>query len=234
MKMLGWIMAFWVASVPFALAQEAEQGIIVTGQGVVSLPPDMATVGLGVRQTAETAAEAVNAVNAAVAQILERLDGLGIAPADRQTAGFWLRPVTTEERGAADGGPLRIVGYEAGNSVRLRLRDLAGLGGVMDGVLETGANSFDGLSFGLQDPAAPLAEARALAVADAMRRAEQLAAAAGLTLGGVLRITENSYQGPVVMMEAAQSRAGMGAAVAEGEVDVRAEVVMVFAIAPGR
>ena len=76
-----------------------------------------------------------------------------------------------------------------------------------------------------------LAEARKAAVADATERARQLAEAAGVKLGTLLRMTENSHSQPK-MFEAARMGMAMDSAVAEGEVEVQAEVSMTFAIAP--
>jgi len=115
----------------------------------------------------------------------------------------------------------------------MTVRDLAGLGEMLDAVIDIGANDFNGLNFGLQDPAPALAIARKVAVADAMDRATQLANAASLSLGTVLRMTENSQGVAPMAMEMAAVRSGMNDAIAGGEVDIRAQVTMVFAIAPG-
>ncbi|MFC6583806.1 SIMPL domain-containing protein [Sulfitobacter aestuariivivens] len=137
-------------------------------------------------------------------------------------------------RSVSSDQPPQIVGYRAGNTVKVRVRDLAKLGAMLDGVIETGANDFNGLSFGLQNPAPAKARARAAAVADAMERAGELADAAGLALGTVLRMTEHSnVSRPAPMMEMSAPRGSMGDAIATGEVDVTAQVTMVFAIAPG-
>ena len=213
-----------------ALAQETEQGIIVVGEGRIATPPDMATITLGVTETASTAKAAMDAVTQAVAGILLALDAEGVAPEDRQTSGFYLHPMH-REMAVDDTGPA-ITGYRAGNRVTVRVRDLTRLGAMLDVVIDIGANDFNGLNFGLQDEATPMAAARALAVADARARAEQLAEAAGLKLGNVLRLTEQSRMGGPVMMEAASRGLAMDEALASGEVDTVARVTMVFDIAP--
>tara|TARA_R110002049_G_scaffold140930_9_gene302438 strand:+ start:47432 stop:48097 length:666 start_codon:yes stop_codon:yes gene_type:complete len=214
-------------------AQEAEQGIVVTGEGRIAAEPDMATITLGVTENAATAKEAMDKVTQAVSAILTRLDAQGIAAKDRQTSRFYLRPVY-DNRPREDGTQPEITSYEAGNSVTVKVRDLPALGGMMDAVLEEGANDFNGLDFGLEDPKDALAEARKAAVADATARAQQLADAAGVQLGTVLRMTENSYSSQPKMFEAARMGAAMDSAIAEGEVEVQAQVTMVFAIAPAQ
>ncbi len=231
MKVFKWAALVLVVWAQAVLAQGPEQGIIVTGEGRISAPPDMATITLGVTENAETAGEVMDKVTASVAAILAELEAMGVAPQDRQTSGFYLSPVHNNRTSSSNDAP-RITGYRAGNSVTVRVRDLDELGPVMDAVIKIGANNFNGLRFGLQDSKEAYAQARVLAVQDAALRANQLADAAGVTLGGIQRITESSHHGAPVMMEMAQSRSAMSDAIATGEVDVVAQVTMVFSIAP--
>lgn len=233
---MSWLMklvilwAFW-AGMAVAQGQTPEQGIIVTGEGRVSTPPDMVAISLGVTGTGKTTSDVMENVTGAAAAIQAKLAALGIDPEDRPTSGFYLHPVHNNTAPSNPGAP-EITGYRAGNTITVRLRDLALSGPLMDEVIAIGVNNFNGLSFSLQDPASSLGQARAAAVADARVRAGQLAQAAGLTLGDVLRITENSYfGGPRMAM--AEGRSSMGDAIVSGEVDVTAQVTMVFAIAPG-
>ena len=223
--------AFLLCCAGSALAQgqSAENGIIVTGEGRVSMPPDMVTVNLGVLGTGETASDAMGEVTDTVAAILGQLDVLNIAATDRQTSGFYLRPVHNND-GASYSRPPKIVGYQAGNSITVRIRDIEASGKVLDAVLEIGVNNFNGLSFGLQDSAAALATARARAVSDAQLRAGQLAKAAGIALGPVLRMSESNSQNRPRGVQMLESRSSVGDAIAGGEVDVVAQVTIVFGI----
>ncbi|MGJ8617399.1 MAG: SIMPL domain-containing protein [Sulfitobacter sp.] len=233
MKIFRWAASVWILCTGLAFAQMPEQGIIVTGEGRISAVPDMATITLGVRENANTAKEAMGKVTTSVSAILEQLDTLGVAQKDRQTSRFYLNPVYNNSRSSSGEDIRKVTGYEAGNAVTVTVRDLTALGDMLDAVIDIGANDFNGLSFGLQDPAPAMALARKVAVADAIARANQLATAASLNLGTVLRMTENS-QGPAPMaMEMAAARSGLHDAIAGGEVDIQAQVTMVFAIAPG-
>ncbi|MEO1733453.1 MAG: SIMPL domain-containing protein, partial [Pseudomonadota bacterium] len=125
----------------------------------------------------------------------------------------------------------RITGFQASNTLIVRIRDLGGLGAMMDAVLQDGANDFRGLSFGMADPGPHVDAARSDAVADAMRKAQLMAAAAGLRLGPVLSISEGgSGQPRPMMMEMAAARASDAMPVAPGEVSLSATVSMVFAL----
>jgi hypothetical protein len=212
-----------------AAPAQATGQITVTGEGRVEAAPDMATLTLGVTTEARTAAEAMAANSAQLTRVLERLRSAGIADRDMQTTGLSLNP---NWQSGGDGAAPRITGYVAGNMLAVRLRDLDATGQVLEAAIGDGANTFNGLSFGLTDPAAALTEARRRAVADALARARLLAEAAGLTLGPVLSISEGGSPGgpgPMFRMEAA---ADAPVPVLGGEVATEARVTMVFALVP--
>lgn len=212
-----------------AWAQETPQ-VTITGEGRVEAAPDMATFTVGVTSQADTAKAAMDRTSAGVEALLATLAQAGVEPRDIQTTGLSLNPNWNHR---SDGsGPPRIEGFTAANNVTVRVRALDSLGGVLDEVLESGANTFNGLSFGLQDPAPVEDEARRAAVEDARRKAGLYASAAGVTLGRVISITEAQAQGgpqPMYRMEAAMASDSMP--VAAGELSVTAEVTITWEIA---
>lgn len=210
-------------------AQDDDRRISVTGSGEVETAPDMAVIGMGVTEEAEDPAAAMNAASDVSARILDRLESEGLAARDVQTSQLTLHPVWSD--GPTPEDERRITGYRATQQVTVRLRDLEMMGGVLQAVVEDGANRFDGLQFTLQDPDPVEAEARRRAVADAMERAALYAEAAGVELGEVVTISEpgGGYQPPAPMMEMARSSGG-GAPVSPGEITVSAQVNMVFGI----
>ncbi len=226
MKIRFWMAAACLAMAPAVQAEEIAQGVFVQGEGRVSVAPDQAIINLGVRERAKTAQAAMDAMAQSVSGILAALEAQGIDAADQQTSRFYLNPIYNEAR--LDQGR-QITGYEAGNAVTVTVRDLKGLGPILDAVIATGANDFNGLSFGLQDDSAAVEEARKAAVADAMMRARVLAEAAGLELGDVLRLSDGASGAGPVHMGMADARVSMESAIAPGEVDVSARVTMVFA-----
>jgi uncharacterized protein YggE len=212
-----------------ALAQQAPQGITVSGEGVVSLAPDTATIRLGVSERAASAAEAMAQTSEKVRGILNQLDSLKIAGLDRQTSGLYLRPVY-DNGSRNDTTPVQVSGYEAGNTGSVTVPDLSKLGQLLDAVVAEGANDFNGLQFGLQDNQAALEQARKDAVSDAMARAQQLADAAGVKLGKVVSMSETSQGFRPMEMRSAQMKS-MDMPIETGEVDVSAQVSLQFEIA---
>jgi uncharacterized protein len=209
-----------------AAAQEPARNlalITVTGEGRVSLPPDMATITLGVSAEATTAREAMDQTSAGVAALLDRLAAAGIERRDLQTAAINLNPVWDHR----NSGTPRITGFAASNTILVRVRALDTLGGVLDAVLEAGGNTFHGLAFGLQSPEPHRDAARSAAVQDARRKAELLAEAAGVTLGPIAAITEGgAIEPPRPMFRMQAEMASDAVPIAEGEVDVTAHVTV--------
>jgi uncharacterized protein YggE len=203
--------------------------ITVTGEGSVLAAPDMATLNLGVVTEAATAAEAVAANSVQLGAVLEQLRTTGIEERDIQTSGLSLNANWQQPQGET---VPRVVGYQAINQLTVRVRDLDALGAVLDRATKDGANSFNGLTFGLADPAPAMDEARKRAVADAMARAKVLTQAAGLTLGPVMSISEGGAFG--TPMPAFRMTADSAAAppVAAGEIATTATVTMVFRLEP--
>lgn len=206
------------------VAALAAPHIKVTGQGQVAAAPDMATVTLGVTTQADTAQAAMEANSTELTRVMDRLSGAGIAPADIQTTGLQLNPNWVQ----GEGDTRRIDGYTAENMLSVRVRQMDGLGGVLDAAVADGANTLNGISFDLADPKPVMDEARKRAVEDAMDRARQLADASGVTLGRIVSISEGgavSAPMPMYRMDAAS------VPVAGGEVTRDAEVTIVFDIA---
>jgi len=226
---LGLLAAFVQPLPASAQVVEAPRTISVTGEGRVAAPPDMATLQLGVNQTAETAGAALDATSQATAAVLARIEAAGIAPRDVQTSGLTLNP--RWDRRGGDNGKMEVVGYDAANMLSVRVRDLSLLGGLLDAVVRDGANTFHGLTFGLANPEPLLDEAREKAVAEALRKARLLATAAGVELGPLQSLSEQGASGPrppSMRMDMAMEAA---VPVAEGEVELAVSVYLVFAIA---
>jgi uncharacterized protein YggE len=171
-----------------ALAQTTVSTITVTGTGTVQAPPDLATLMIGVTTQGDTAAVALASNSEAVTAVIARLTASGVEARDMQTSNLSINPNWTSFDGAS--APA-ISGYVATNLLTVRVRDLGGLGAVLDAAVADGANTLNGLTFGLSQPEPALNEARKAAVVDARAKAELLVAAAGLKLGRVVTITES-------------------------------------------
>lgn len=203
--------------------------ITVTGEGVVTAAPDIATVSLGVTSQGATAAEAMDANTAALTAVLERVKAAGVEGRDIQTSTLNLNPNWSN----SDGSSMPVIqGYVATNVLQIRVRDLAKLGGVLDAAITDGANTLNGISFGLAEPDPAMDEARKAAVAKARARAELLTGAAGVSLGRIVTISEGGgYAPPMPMYRMEAAMADAPVPVEGGEVGVTATVTITWEIA---
>ncbi|GHC66950.1 SIMPL domain-containing protein [Neogemmobacter tilapiae] len=214
--------ALAMAPMSAVLAQEAS--VVVNGEGFVDVAPDIATINLGVTTTADSAAAAMAANSEAVNAVMERLAASGVAASDIQTANLSLGPDYSSYDSSTGGAPSR---YVASNYVNVQVRDLAKLGEILDSAIADGANTLNGITFGLADPRPAQDKARAAAVADAQAKATLLAQAAGVALGPVTAVVEaGGYVNPTPMFKREASDAAVP--VAGGELSVQANVTVTF------
>ena len=167
---------------------EQPRGVEVGGTGTVTAAPDAARISVGVEVIEpELSAARAEAARQAAA-VVEAGKALGIPPAHIRTSRFSVAPVRQYDD---KGGVARITGYQVHNDVAVTVRNLDHVTRVLDAVVEAGGNQVSGPDFFILSPDALSDEARTLAIADARRKAETLATAAGATLGKVLSIVES-------------------------------------------
>lgn len=184
-------------AVPFAaLADETPRPrIIVTGEGEAAIAPDTAVLSLVVMEEKPTAREALTANNESMAKVLDGMKKAGIADRDLQTSGFNIEPryVYPENKdGKQQPEAPKIIGYAVSNSLSVRVRDLKKVGEILDQSVSLGVNQGGNLLFTNDKPDAILEEARKKAVASAISKAKTLSAAAGVELGKIVEISEQS------------------------------------------
>lgn len=157
----------------------------VNGRAEIKITPDLAYISIGVHTEETTAEEAVASNNAQAQAVINALKEQGIAAADIQTTNFSIYPY--EKWGPE--GQSQGTYYSVDNTVYVTLRDVDNLGSVIDEAISAGATNVSGISFDVEDKDALIADGRSLAVEDARAQAEDLAAAAGVTLGEVYSLS---------------------------------------------
>jgi uncharacterized protein YggE len=210
--------------------------LTVSGSGEARVAPDEATVRLGVIAQAATARAAQEQVSRAAGAVLEAIRKLGIKDEDIQTSGLSLSPLYSQGRPNQENQAPRITGYQANNTVTVRVEDLTKVGPVIDAGLAAGANTLDGVEFGLRNDEAARAQALADAAGKARAKAQTLAKTLGLTLGNILEVAEGGVAitpppypryGRVAMAELAASA---DTPVSAGQVGVQASVTIRYRI----
>lgn len=210
------------------MAKEPRRWISVTGEGEATVAPDMAVVTMAVSAKGRELATARDDVNARTSAVLARLRDLGVADADLQAPDVEIHPEYDYRRDAQ-----KLIGYRVARTVTARVRALGSLGGVLDGVSEAGANEVHGAQMAASDPSAAEHAALEAAVAAARGRAEAIAAAAGVTLGAVIRVEEGErmdFPQPRGRMMAMAESADVPTEVSAGELTVHRSVRAWFGI----
>ena len=219
--------AAFLVSPAFAQSAPEPRSVTTSGEGSVSAAPDLAIISSGVTSTATTAAEALKANAAAMAKVFDAAKKAGIEDRDLATLGLSVQPQYDYGDGQKPRAP-KLTGYQARNMVTIRVRAIDKAGAVVDSLVGAGSNEIEGFSFDVSDRGAKLDAARRDAVADARRKAELLATAAGAKLGQVLQVTEESDQSEPVRPFAMRAKA-MDAAptpIAKGEQELTANVTV--------
>lgn len=215
-----------------ATAQTAPPSISVSGIGTVSVPPDVAVIDGGVTTDGKTAREASDANNVAMGKVLLALKSAGIEDRDVQTSRLSLQPQYGDATRRS--GANTVTGYRAANRVTLRLRDVSKVASTVDTLVTSGANEIGNISFMVSEASKMLDDARTEAIADARRKAEIYAKAAGVTLGAPLAISEDGSGAPAPMVFRKMAVPVAPAPVAQGEETLRVSVNVTWEIRPAQ
>ena len=214
------------AALALASAQAAERTVTVTGEATVGVAPDTAVIRIGVSSQEKTAREAGEANARQMTSVLAAIKASGIAERDIQTSRLSLQPQYDPNKG----GTARLTGFQATNQVTVRIRDIDSLPTVLDRAIGAGANEMSGIEFVVSEQSKLLDQARDDAIADARRKAELYARAAGAKVGQVVSISE---EGPAPPQPRPMQAVRAGAVpVAPGEQTLRAVVSVSYQLTP--
>ena len=179
-----------------AMAQTAAAPMIVTnGQGETKITPDRARLEVSVQTRAATAADAGSQNAKKQQSVLDALKKLGFGADQLSTVNYNLFPEMQYDK---NGQSPRVVAYNATNTVRVEIRDVAMIGKAIDASLEAGANMISSLSFYSSNTDAARRSALASAVARARSDADAIAAAAGGSIGALVEISTSDFAPPVI------------------------------------
>ncbi len=202
--------------------------IIVTGEGSVDAPADYAEINGGVTTSAKTAKEATDANSKLMTAVIAALRSDGIEAKDIQTSRFGIQATYAAPPPANE---TKLTGYSVSNHVTVKVRLLNQLSDILDSMVAAGANDVANMQFLHTDMSKELDQARAAAIADARRKAEIYAQAAGLKLGNVVWITEEPAYAASPQFAAVRFAAAAPVPIAPGEDTLRARITVGFDVA---
>ena len=223
--------AFAMTAAPAtALAQAAPASdgtlLSVSSRAEARKAPDIATFSAGVVTQAADGNAALRQNAEQMNRVLAAIKAAGVADKDVQTSGISLNPQYRYE----ENQPPRITGYQASNTVNVKLREVAKMGKVLDALVASGANQVNGPSFGIDDPEPLYDRARLDALKAARARAETYAGALGVRVRRIVSISEGgaALPSPMPRMAMMKAEAYDSTPVAAGESSVSVNLDVVF------
>ncbi|MFC1964029.1 SIMPL domain-containing protein [Chloroflexota bacterium] len=210
-------------------------GIWVTGEGKVTVTPDIALLNLGVEAQADTVAAAQQQAATAMASVVMELGNHDIAPKDIKTRQFNIQQLTRWDN---DKQQQIMLGYQVDNIVTAKVRMVEETGNIIDAVARAGGDyiRINSISFTVDNPSAYQKDAREKAMADAQTRAKQLADLSKVRLGKPTYINESGgYAPPPPIIYRAEAAVPAPAPmpttpVSPGEIEISLNVQVVYSI----
>lgn len=217
--------------IPFTVKNinsQLSDSFTVTGQGKSVVVPDTAVVSLGVSVTGTTVKEAQDKMNKTISQVILEIKKLKIDEKDIQTENYIISPNYDNIRPLSNSASLspnlsvssspavisepvetkllnsKITGYTATTNLSIKVKDSQLVNQVIDSGTKNGANQIGGVQFTVEDKTQAENEARSKAVAEARKKAQETAKAAGFRLGKMISYNEN-LNGPPILYNKAQA-----------------------------
>jgi uncharacterized protein len=186
--------------------QQNPATISVSGDAKVSASPDIAVLSFGVATGRQSSAKsAVDLLKKHMTSILDAVKKAGVEEKDIATENFWLNPAYDYLNGTQVPR-----GFEATQTLSVKVRDLDTVGDVLGAATAAGANQAGGITFSIDEPDTLRAQAREKAIDEAKEKAEVLARSLGMHLGRIVGFSEDGSVPPRPMMMAKTMEYGMG------------------------
>lgn len=171
---------------------DQSRSVTVVGNGKVTGVPDTLSATIGVEAQAPDVSAAINEASEKITKITDAAVAAGVDRKDIATQQVSISPQYSSP--GTGGGTPTISGYQATNTVSVKMRDLTKASKVLGDLVTAGGNNtrLSGVGFYIDDDSALMRNAREAAFADARARADQYARLAGDKLGKALVITETN------------------------------------------
>lgn len=175
-------------------APQYKNNITVSGEGKVVARPDIGQISLSVISDASTVAAAQKDNVDKMNKVTQVMKDAGVKEEDLKTTSYSIMPRYQYTSGRSD-----IIGYEATQTMDIKVRDLTKVGDILNKAAAAGANQVGSLNFTFDKPEALQSEARQAAVTQAKQKASDLAASLGVSLGKITGFYENYGGQPTPM-----------------------------------
>ncbi len=206
--------------------QNPPQQFNVSGEGKVTVNPDIALVRVGVATPPKaSAAEAVKENTFIMNRVMKVVSDAGVTREDIKTMNYTLNP-----QYEFPDGKQRLLGYVVSQDVQLKIRDLTKVGDIIGAATSAGANQVNDIQFTLENTESAKADARAKAIDQAKSKAAVIANAAGLELKKLVNFYEVETPGPIPYFDGKGGGTDMSVPVSQGMYEVVVSVNLVYEV----
>ena len=223
---------------------EQTRKISVTGEGKVSVKPDIAVFTASVVTDAAKVKDAQDKNAERSNKILGFFKEKGVAEKDLKTINYSVYPQYQTKRKPCillyppvpcyEESATYIDSYRVTHTIEVKVRDLGKLDDLLDGAVATGANEVGSVSFKLDNEDAVKAEARKKAIEDAKAKAKVLAKDLRIKLDEIAGFSESEafmpyYEGMTKYgMGGGVSAAAPSPQIATGEQEITSQVTITY------
>jgi uncharacterized protein YggE len=176
-----------------AVEQRTLNTITVSGEGEITINPDVAYVQIGLVTEGKTAQEAQSQNATLFTKIKDALKAKGIKDEDMKTIQFSTHPRYDWEK---EKNVLK--GYQVEHMLQVTYHDIEHIGDLLDAVTASGANRIHHIQFGTEKQEEYERAALEKALENAEEKANALAKKAGKQVKGIIQINESGVTAPPV------------------------------------
>lgn len=201
--------------------------VTVTGEGAVTVKPDVGYLSLGVEISDVDASKAHEMNKAAMDRVIKVLLATGIAEEDIKTVYYSVWRGIDYNRSQDN----QMESYHVTNQLEVTINNLDQTGAIIDACVAEGANVSGGVRFSVKDQDGYYQQALAAAMKQAQSKAQGIMSTFGAKPGKPWRVTEvPRYDGPVLYAaESAKAMdAGPATPILSGEMEIKATVTVEY------
>ncbi|OIK11747.1 hypothetical protein BIV60_17665 [Bacillus sp. MUM 116] len=199
--------------------------IKVTGEGELAIPPDLASVNLGVMTENKVLEEGQQQNSENVNRLIQTLLSLGIPRNNLQTFDYRIDSEYDFEQGKQI-----FRAYKVTYILQVKLEDLTAIGRVIDTAVQNGANYVANVQFSLKNKEGYYQKALTIALNNAIEKANTIAATLRVSLNPTpISVTEGGTLPPPVLNPQMTYVKGISSTQFEpGELKIKATLTAVF------
>jgi len=228
MRFIFLALLFMSTIVGFSQQQQQPTGITVTGEGIIKVTPDRVKIRARVEHKGQSATEVKSETDKAMKKVLAFLKKEKLSEKDYQTDYVSLNQnydYNTKENY-----------YQAAQSITITLNNPEDYSNIMTGLMKSGINRIDGVSFEDSKLEEHRKQARVKAIENAKTKAEDYAQTLGLKVGIAQMINESGNNSPAprsMMLQSASFDSKMSeesSPLAVGQIEIKERVEVRFSI----